>query len=224
MYTESQGIYLIHSIPQFPKFSPDGKINSTVDFSQTLYGQNLMCLSLDTQQLFDLLGVMALIQPLVYYKNILLQNENVTKVTQDLIPELPASLGIGFSQNNLQFFYIAKSRYSGLYLWDDSVTEFFQAGVQVQSWGRPYMPPVCPTEFEYQVDNIVTFKVSQYSWKSTQDHSKWGIVDRVNVVCYGDMNRMTSQMGRGGGTLCLKLDWFYQVHKSIITSVSSCSA
>lgn len=223
MYNSNQGIYLTHSIPLFPNFTADGLINTTVDYSETIYAQNIMCVSLTSQQLFNLVGVMAIIQPIMYYKHLVLSNDNVTKFTGDILPDLPPSFGFGFIQNDQQFYYIAKSRYSNLYLWDNSVSEFFQTGLRVESWGRPYMPSACPPNVPYSVLNIASLKVLQYSWLDTQDHSKWAIIDGANTVCYGDMNRMTSQLGRGGGTLCIKLDWFYNIHQTIITSSNPCN-
>jgi hypothetical protein len=223
MYTSTEGIYLTHSIPLFPSMTKHGSINTTVSYSETIYAQDLMCVSLSSHNLFNLLGVMALIQPVVYYKNIVLSNENVTKVINNVIPNLPPSVGISFNQGHGHFYYIAKSRYSNVHLWDNSVASFFQAGVKVESWGRPYMPSTCPPNLPYPVLNIASLKILGYSWMDTQDHSKWGIVDGISVVCYGDMNRMTSQLGRGGGALCMNLDWFYKIHQSIITGANPCN-
>ena len=223
MYTATQGVYLTHSIPLFPKMTSKGTVNTTVDYSQTIYAQDLMCVSLTSKEIFDLMGVMAIIQPYVYYKNLVLTNENATLVTSDVLPNLPQSFGFGFVQGQNQFYYIAKSRYSNLHLWDNSVSGFFKTGLQVESWGRPYMTSACPPNIPYPVLNIANLKILQYSWKDTQDHSKWALTDGLSVVCYGDMNRMTSQLGRGGGALCIKLDWFYKIHQGLITASNPCN-
>ena len=44
----------------------------------------------------------------------------------------------------------------------------------------------------------------------------------TKVVCYGDMNRMTSQEKRGGGGLCIAHDGLYAIHNAIITKVNPC--
>lgn len=223
MYTSTEAVYVVHSIPLYPNFTTTGQINTTIDLSQTIYAQNLMCVSMSTSNLFSLLGVMALIQPSVYYKNIVISNDNVTKVVGDILPDLPPSASFVFNQNGYEFSYIAKSQYSGLDLWDNSVSGFFQSGLNVESWGRPYMPGNCPPNIPYPVLNIANLKIANYAWKDTQDHSKWAIIDDLSVICYGDMNRMLSQRTRGGGTVCLNSQSFYNVHKGIIVSVNPCN-
>ena len=40
---------------------------------------------------------------------------------------------------------------------------------------------------------------------SLQDHAKWAIAaDTSNVLCIGDINRMTTQRRRGGGAVCFE--------------------
>jgi len=223
MYSPTESLYITHSIPLYPNFTSTGQINTTVDYSQTVYAQDLMCVSMSTTNLFSLLGLMALIQPDVYYSNIVLRNDNVSMVIGDLLPSLPPSAGFVFKENGFRFSYVAKSQFSGLDLWDNSVSGFFKSGLNVESWGRPYMASSCPPTIPYPVLNIVNIRVGDYAWKDTQDHSKWALVTDLSVVCYGDMNRMVSQRVRGGGALCLDSQGFYDAHRSIIVSVDPCN-
>ena len=223
MYSPTESLYITHSIPLYPNFTSTGQINTTVDYSQTVYAQDLMCVSMSTTNLFSLLGLMALIQPDVYYSNIVLRNDNVSMVIGDLLPSLPPSAGFVFKENGFRFSYVAKSQFSGLDLWDNSVSGFFKSGLNVESWGRPYMASSCPPTIPYPVLNIAKIKIGDYAWKDTQDHSKWALVTDLSVVCYGDMNRMVSQRVRGGGALCLDSQGFYDAHRSIIVSVDPCN-
>ena len=93
----------------------------------------------------------------------------------------------------------------------------------LETWGRPYEDSYCKPASSYNVINIRTLKVGEYGWKDTQDHSKWGITSNKDYTCYGDINMMTSQHKRGGGTLCMLDTDFHKLHKSFISSSDTCS-
>ena len=84
------------------------------------------------------------------------------------------------------------------------------------------MPSLCPPTDKYSTLNVANLKIGAASWTGTNDHSKWGIPVTTKVVCYGDMNRMTSQEKRGGGGLCIAHDGLYAIHNAIITKVNPC--
>jgi deoxyribonuclease II len=183
-----------------------------------------MCVSLPTKTLFELAGIMTLIQAQVYHSQIVLENSNISSIIQDkILSNLSPSASYQFSLGGLSWAYLAKSQSSGLYVWDDVVSSFFKQGLRTETWGRPYMPSVCPPNNKYSVLNINGLKIGEFSWKDTQDHSKWGLLDNSPVVCYGDMNRMTSQQTRGGGALCVTNSAYFALHQSIITGVDPCN-
>lgn len=74
------------------------------------------------------------------------------------------------------------------------------------------MPNVCTPEVQYSVQNVEFMKFGNDQFKETKDHSKvylfyntnkqWGLSQSKDYVCIGDINRMTSQRKRGGGTGC----------------------
>jgi deoxyribonuclease-2 len=43
-----------------------------------------------------------------------------------------------------------------------------------------------------------------WAWPETDDHAKWGITQKNNRVCVGDINRMVAQENRGGGTVAFQ--------------------
>jgi deoxyribonuclease-2 len=59
-------------------------------------------------------------------------------------------------------------------------------------------------------------------WSETQDHSKWAITETKDVVCMGDINRMTSQYSRGGGTACFLDPVLHAVLKQAIIKTNTC--
>lgn len=183
----------------------------------------MMCISLPTSTLFELVGVMALIQPDVYHEYIVVENSNITALVNDVIIGTSSYGAYTFNLKGITWTYLAKTQYSLLDLWDSVVAGYYKQGFNVQSWGKPYMTSVCPPNSKYPVLNVASLKIGTISWKGTQDHSKWGIPNTDKVVCYGDMNRMTSQEKRGGGALCISESTLYTIHQNIITGVNPCN-
>jgi len=65
------------------------------------------------------------------------------------------------------------------------------------------------------------------SWSYTMDHAKWGVSTNAHgkaVGCIGDINRMSSQEGRGGGTVCTNDDRIYYGFKYAISEVEACNS
>lgn len=212
----------MHSFPLYPNITTTGTINTTISSSQLIYGQNMICITLTPTQLFNLAGIMSLIQPSVYYKNIVIENTNITNVINNVLPGFGPSGSYAFTAGGLSWTYIAKNQFAEIQLWDNVVSGYFKQGLEVESWGRPYMPSVCPPNSIYPILNIAGLQIQNIAWSKTQDHSKWATLMTTKIICYGDMNRMTSQASRGGGTLCLALDWFFTLHNDIITDVDPC--
>ena len=66
-------------------------------------------------------------------------------------------------------------------------------GFYVESWGRPYLNAYCNEE-RGLIDNVTEVQFGDFTFESTQDHSKWAIsIERLKaVVCFSDMNHMDS--------------------------------
>jgi deoxyribonuclease-2 len=64
---------------------------------------------------------------------------------------------------------------------------------------------------------------SNNSWSETQDHSKWAITLNKHIVCMGDINRMTTQYLRGGGTACFSDKLLHSILKNATVYINSCN-
>ena len=105
----------------------------------------------------------------------------------------------------------------------------------VETWIRGKASgPVCPyTEYDTldikfldfqeapEVQKVQKAQKTQ-KWSETQDHSKWLITEYKQVVCMGDVNRMTTQYLRGGGTACFNDPVLHAVLKKAITGLDTC--
>jgi len=224
------GIYLPHSTPQYPAVDDTG-INITVGWSQRVYGQNYLCLSLDKENLEKVAEGMLLTGVTVYYNSITDKTAtNLYKLgkgpsassTADDFQTIPFSLG---SMNIIGFF--KNPYYDTGFIFENVMVPYLKDSLLVESWGRPYQAPTCDISGGYETDNIASIKLcndDEGSWDNVNDHSKWAITKTKNYVCSGGMNRMTSQSKRGGAFFCFQDTAFWKVLNGIITSVDSCSS
>ena len=70
---------------------------------------------------------------------------------------------------------------------------------------------------------VVCMRARRNSLKYTQDHAKWGVSIGSSYSCIGDINRMQSQEGRGGGTMCFSYSKLHTALTDAITSTDACS-
>ena len=84
--------------------------------------------------------------------------------------------------------------------------------------------PSCPPDYDYETLDVQYLNFTTKSWKETLDHSKWGISisGDDSVVCFGDINRMTTQYSRGGGATCFKEPGLWKQMSTAVTMHNSC--
>lgn len=132
------------------------------------------------------------------------------------------------------FTHFAKSGSAGIDLYEDFVQPSLGLDMFVETWRRsPQMETYCRSAgFAYDSMNIETLQFlaadgSLAPFKYTQDHSKIAVTaanytGETAYVCQGDINRMTSQWARGGGTLCWRFKPLYSALIASITSADAC--
>ena len=62
------------------------------------------------------------------------------------------------------------------------------------------------------------------TWQYIKDHSKWAISAESEkpFVCIGDINRMKSQLKRGGGTVCIKSKPVWTLFRNSVAAIEPC--
>lgn len=218
-YTSTEAILLVHSIPGFPTLE-NGKIVLDIPDSAQMYGQSFMCVELEPAQLFAVAGLMSINFPNVYSSRQVTQNANITAlVNQNWSTGTTHTMSLGNG-----FYYLCKSSAANIELWEDLVCPYFEEGFNVQSWGKPYMDSYCTPDYNYDAINVEKEQVGSTWWLGSDDHSKWGVSRSGTITCIGDINRMTSQAARGGGTLCFDNSDLHSLFKSIVIETDSCDS
>ena len=191
--------------------------------AETEYGQDLFCISLNPQDLFNIAGLMSINLPQVYHSNVEYPNSNITMLIQNRQISNAKSYNYNFStKGGLPFTYFAKSPNANVDLYESIISPYYKDGMIIITWGRPYEQDFCPPNYNYINVNVDTISMGSYYWAEYYDHSKWGIGINTNLLCYGDINRMYSQWTRGGGALCTINESLRAFHKSIIGKYDSC--
>lgn len=216
------GFFVDHSMPKFPAFN-GFTINTTIDSSETIYGQHAFCLTLDDSILSDLVSKLLPIRPYMYATNF--NNPNVINnllSTGDIAAPDYTDLFTykNITLNSTQMRFIFKNGKVNGSIFEDGLNNMLGSPILAETWGRPLQAPWCGTPYVGNI-NYIQFN-TQVNWKETQDHSKWAYAVNNNFVCFGDMNRMTSQWTRGGAFYCLNSAPLKQAMVSITGQTQAC--
>ena len=183
----------------------------------------MACLTLAPQDLFNIAGVMSINLPQVYYSRVRTINSNITMLIQNQVISSSLSYKYNFpTSGGVPFTYFAKSPGANVDLYESIISPYYNDGMILQTWGRPYEQNFCPPSYNYPNSNLLEVKAGTYWWTGYYDHSKWGVPTSAKVVCYGDMNRMNTQRARGGGALCIANSNIYDIHFGVITNMDPC--
>ena len=227
---DGSAFLVIHSIPKFPTTPSNSSEYIGMEPNAWMYGQSAVCLTLNATTLAGILDQMQLNAPQVY--------DWRTDASSSPAAAAVAELGTGVvntapicqstvfeTQGGAAFTYFAKSKQWNNELYSECVAPYYKAPMLVESWirGSATGPSCSNTDKVLDVQNLNYdgFAISEYN-----DHSKWSVGSDQDgaIVCIGDINRMTTQFGRGGGTACIESLPLAEFLRASITSTNSCSS
>lgn len=222
-YASTGGFLLRHSTPRFPNHKSDGYQGLPED--EHIYGQTYICTTVSLTELDRIAGNYLVTDSQIYdqytpsygqsHQN--LSSFAAGKYTHNYEPQI-----VNFKTAGGQVFMdIAKSKSCECDMWN-RVSMSLGKAMNVLSWGRPLEPSACPPSNLRAVQNVVHINWGSIDYKETEEHSKWGVTTDGSTICIGDMNRMTSQRKRGGGTTCLHNPTTANAFSKLITEVASC--
>lgn len=218
-FDKTDGFWLIHSIPNFPP-----KTAYKYPNSGTLYGQSILCISMNYDQLSKIGTQLYFNHPQIYSSN--LPTSFVTG-SPDLTKVIGGSYHKGMPYNSTltlrtkggqNFISFAKTAGFNQDLYQWLVAPSLQASLYVQTW-RSDINICYPSSTKYTVYDIVSTKVGNtVLFFSRSDHSKIAISTEESkpYVCIGDINRKYTQFVRGGGTVCIESHQIWKQYFSTI--------
>jgi deoxyribonuclease-2 len=225
---KGNGFWLTHSIPLFPLGPSKTSEYLALGRNAGIYAQHLLCLSVNAKTLNDLASKFLLNKPNIY--DVVIKTTNYHNINQlvsgKYSTEKLCESSPFFTQSGMEFIVYSKTAQWNNELWAECVTPQQKDTLLVESWIRGSAEgPICPsTDYDTLDIKYLDFLSNKYSysWPETKDHSKWAITLNKPIVCMGDINRMTTQYSRGGGTACFSDMTLHSILKKAITTTDTC--
>lgn len=224
---EGSGFWLTHSIPLFPIGPKDTNNYLGLGSNAWTYAQNLLCLSVSASALNDMAKLFLLNRPQLYDFHLTIRGAEYETIKNLIDGKYSTVKQCDMRQiDTTPFKLYAKTAEWNNDLYAGCVTPTERDTLWVESWIRGSAEgPTCPIS-DYDTLDIKSLEFVVYSriytWKETQDHSKWAITANKDIVCMGDINRMTTQYSRGGGTVCFSDETLHSILKNATTKTNSC--
>ncbi|KAL1476376.1 hypothetical protein MTO96_018611, partial [Rhipicephalus appendiculatus] len=252
LFDEQQGVWLVHSVPDFPgslhsghyEF-PDtgreyGQVALCVTFPTSQLDTIATHLRLQHPDIYDSYSPQSL---LTAHPQLALLLQKSFIHTQPWL--LTAKL---ITQGNATFVSFAKHGQYEQDVYETAVGVTLGKDVLVSTWrnGRGgKLPPACNGVAGPRVLDVLQMRFDQASsnaslaFDNTEDHSKWAVSlpgktwahdkaeesggnNDVGYVCVGTLNRMQSQLRRGGETLCFRNAMLHGLLLNSVVSHDTC--
>lgn len=252
LFDEQQGVWLVHSVPDFPGYLHSGHYvfpDTGREYGQTALCITIPTNQLDTiathlrlqhPDIYDSYSPQSLLTahpPLA-----LLLEKRFIQTEPWLLTAKLTTLG------NATFVSFAKHGHYEQDVYETAVGVTLGSDVLVSTWrnGRGgKLPPACNGVGGPRVLDVLQMRFDQASsnaslaFDNTEDHSKWAVSlpgktwtrdkadesggnNEVGYVCIGTLNRMQSQLRRGGETLCFHNAMLHSLLLNSVVSHDTC--
>ncbi len=218
LWDSEGGIFLQHSIPKFP-YGP--AITSTyvgIPSNAYTYGQHITCFPMTLGDIKLFSYSLPLIIPNIYdtkcngslclgiLKNVIQGQYNTSAICET------------YTLHNMYMLFQKTTQWNND-LWATCVGPYYRNNLRVESWIHGNnIGPICNP---YDTLDVMSINMNGVQYSEYNDHSKWAIGESP-LVCFGDINRMTTQYVRGGGTFCWFDSVLWNILSSSITSTNHC--
>ncbi|KAL3311318.1 hypothetical protein Ciccas_010104 [Cichlidogyrus casuarinus] len=231
---QGYGFWLIHSVPKM------SASNTTYEYPKTgqKYAQNMMCISLrKDDSLSSIIESMIISRPLFQayyiadevrqdYPNLLqlFQNERIASKNVTFVKDFKTSA------NSIEVRYFSKAIKFNNDLYSELVAPNIMTSMQMEGWrhGKGRLESECTEKFH--VENIKQVSWSQFgmpdvTFETLSDHAKWAVSvpdAKSKWTCLGDINRMSTQFRRGGGTMCFRDSRIWILFQGLVAELETC--
>jgi deoxyribonuclease-2 len=226
--SDGEGFVLTHSVPSYPQGPNSTKTYLGLGGNAWTYAQSFLCLTVSADTLNAIAYKYLLNRPNIYDFVFPSALETVYGNISSLVQGHYATAKLCAydtftTAGGTQFQLFAKTTQWNNDLYSACVAPTLKSTLWTETWIRGSAePPSCPTT-GYDTLDIQGLQFSEtVNWSETNDHSKWAIALDVGTVCIGDINRMTTQYERGGGTVCFRNQTLLSTLKQATTGTDSC--
>ncbi|XP_037077387.1 deoxyribonuclease-2-like [Pollicipes pollicipes] len=235
------GFWLVHSVPHYPP--PPGQPYDYPDTGER-YGQSFLCVTLAGSQVETVAQQLLFNEPFIFASqlaaDLAARYPLMERVVQGDVRSRTPWFNIAplATPGGQPFVSYAKARAFGKDLYADLAAPALRTPLLTETWmNGPHderIPSDC--ELTYPVQNVQNITVVAargapaggrftIAFTSTHDHSKWAVSSEVARpwVCVGDINRMTTQEERGGGTVCHSSSLLWHLYSQLVERVEPCA-
>lgn len=231
------GFWLVHSVPKFP--TPPSSKYEYPDTGRD-NGQSSLCITVKTaQEGKDILNQLTRMRPNVYdvenaagLKDLdelftIISTKKWPKEAATTVETITSQKG-----DNFESFSRNQAAAASGELYSSVIAPKLGVPLIVETWRRGaggVLASNC-TKNSYDVMNVAQMALqvdgnkSTGTWPYLKDHSKTAISASSDkpFVCIGDINRMASQLKRGGGTVCIKSKPVWTLFRNSIVEIEPC--
>jgi hypothetical protein len=195
--------WLVHSVPNFPRAFTGATI-SEIEPSERIYGQSFIYVTRPADEAFiqQVINQLYHMEANIYIAHNYKVDHGVHYVPHDLMSTIVFS-------DTIQ--HIAKSPKYEFDIYSDFLIQY-DVEWHVQTWKRGHLFKVSP-----YIKDVASVNIRGAEYKDSQDHAKWAISKRYYWI--GDLNRMVSQIKRGGGGFLVKQKEIAEALRRCIVSV-----
>jgi len=245
-----QGFYLQHSAPAFPYNHSASPPYWHFPWDQSVFAQHFLCVSLAVDQV-EAAAKLARFYYAYVYEAQIPKGSKITLPELSALAAFQYINSSGTTSlvtlGGLKLTMIGKAGSENGDLYEDYVAYNLQSGVHVQSWccgtdgdccqpaycvGAPIInasgPQKARKETKYPYDSLDVLSVNwgnDLHYLLDGNHAKFAVTEqgsKVEMVCFGDTNRMSSQRLRGGGAVCFEHADLYATITSAVVKVDPC--
>ncbi|CAD6189381.1 unnamed protein product [Caenorhabditis auriculariae] len=187
LFDSSSGFWIIHSVPNFPP-------SKSYSYPSTAkkYGQTIMCLSFNVASLSDIAEQWRFMQVTPYSSNLPDKFANRNVISKQSLSKSAAefkSLKRLVTRDGTTIFSCAKHKKFNGDVWNDIISQEMGVTLAVESWlngSGDDLHSTCAARS--QTHDVREVKVLGQKFKSSKDHSKWGVADKAikPLVCIAE--------------------------------------
>lgn len=193
---QNKGFWMMHSVPRYPPW-PNGSYG--YPSSGLNYGQNFLCISINTDQADKIGTLFQYSIPNIYnYSMPLWTQEKLPNLFDAVVNSKKVHSEPWFNITNIQsaatttFTSFAKHTKFGKDVYEELLAPNLHSDLYVETWihGGGPIPSMCST---YHIMNVesVHLNPANLTFTTTSDHSKWAVSPGNSVqrwICVGDNN------------------------------------
>lgn len=219
IWNNNSAILITHSIPKFPQGPKEISYYNGLLSNAWEYGQNIVCLTISIENIKSTIQLIQKTIPLIYDMKVY-NNNNMNNINYKNLSDV-INCKMKIIDNITIFIKIADEHID---IWSSCISNYYKNNILVESWIHGTMDgPYCPPTFNWATLDIGTIEFPEGQIiEEKEDHSKWGILNEKQIVCFGDLNRVTTQMERGGTVYCWEDNNLWTNLKNIIKNTNNC--